>query len=212
MVLVGDQYLDELFISHVDDLQAVGETGSRTQFLRLRMAHTLRLLVTAGRGNDLAARIQARYATPLWVLVPEPISGNTPREQLPLIPENVRSYATPITDANYPFGTEAYYHKPYTLNEYIVRPLGVLMGRSVNARELIRFLANKLGGSHADHELIDDDRNVDSETLFYLNNRITVFGEGAIFHLFDACTPMIWRSLAPLRDEVAAARRQNVQA
>jgi len=79
------------------------------------------------------------------------------------------------------------------------------MGRPIHAREVIKFLANKLGGSHADDELVDHQHNVDAETLYFLNQRVSVFGEGAIFHLFDSCAPMIWRSLAPLRDEVSAA-------
>lgn len=207
MVLVGDDYLDKLFVLHVDDLRSVGQADPRTPFLRLRMAHTLRLLVTGGRGNKLAARVQQRYSTPLWVLVPEPIAGNTPREELPIVPQNVINYATPITNEQYPFGTEGYYHKPYALEDYMTRPLGVLMRRPIHARELIKFLANKLGGSHADTELVDDQNNVDAETLFFLNQKISVFGEGAIFHLIDVCAPMLWRSLAPLRDEVAATHK-----
>jgi len=119
MVLVGDDYLDELFVWHVDDLRCAGQKRPRTPFLRLRMAHTLRLLVTGGPGNQLAQRVQQRYTTPLWVLVPEPISGNTPREQLPIIPQNILNYATPITNEKYPLGTDAYYYKPYTIKEYM---------------------------------------------------------------------------------------------
>jgi hypothetical protein len=207
MVLVGDDYLDRLFVAHVDDLLQRGQTNPTTDFMLLQMAHTLRLLVIEGPGNRLAFRVQPRYKTPLWVLVPEPISGNTPRDELPKIPANVIAYATPITDKTHPFGTDGYYHKPYKLEDYLGHSLGILMSRSINARELIKFLANKLGGSHADDELVDHPKNIEAETLFFLNKNITIFGEGAIFTLFKNCAAMIWRSLAPLRDEIAAAHQ-----
>jgi len=204
MVLVGNEYLDQLFIWHVDDLQACGRAKPHHPFLRLRIAHTLRILVTEGAGNELAYRVRERYTCPLWVLVPEAISGNTPADQLPKIPANVVSYATPITVETHPRGTDGYYHKPYELKMYLDRPTGILMKRPIKPRELIKFLANKLGGSHADNELVDHPKNIDAETLYFLNQRISIMGEQAIFKLFDNCAPMIWRCLAPLRDEVAA--------
>jgi hypothetical protein len=211
MVLVGDEYLDKLFVQHVNDLQTCGLTEPRTNFLRLRMAHTLRLLVTEGRGNDLAARVQRRYSTHLWVLVPEPTSGNTPRAQLPDIPPQITAYATPITNDTHPFGMDGYYHKPYRLQDYLARPIGILMYREVLPREVIKFLSNKMGGSHADDELVDHPQNVDAETLFFLNKNISIFGEGAVFRLFDQAAPMIWRALAPLRDEVVGAYQPNIE-
>jgi hypothetical protein len=204
MVLIGNEYLDKLFVQHVDDLQGCG-SKPRTTFLRLRMAHTLRLLVTSGRGNDLAVRVQQRYACPLWVLVPEPIAGNTPADQLPRVPDAVIAYATPITNRTHPRGTEGYYHKPYSLSDYLAKPVGVLTRRPIIAGELIRFLANKLGGSHADEELLDHPNNVDAETLWFLNHHISIFGTGSVYALFDGVAPTVWRSLAPLRDEVASA-------
>ena len=76
------------------------------------------------------------------------------------------------------------------------------MRRSIVPREIIKFLANKLGGSHVDDELVDSPKNIDAETLYFLNQNISIFGEGAIYKLFDNAAPMIWRSLMPLRNEV----------
>jgi hypothetical protein len=36
MVLVGDEYLDKLFVAHVDDLRHCGEAAPRSTFNRLR--------------------------------------------------------------------------------------------------------------------------------------------------------------------------------
>jgi hypothetical protein len=203
MVLVGKEYLDQLFVWHVEDLHRCGLVQPRNPFLRLRMAHTLRILVTEGRGNELAFRVQERYRCPLWALVAEPISGNTPADELPTIPANVKSYATPITAETHPFGTNGYYHKPYELTKYLDHRLGILMSRSINSRQVIKFLANKLGGSHADDELVRD-----YEILYFLNQSISIMGEKAVFELFDNCAVMIWRALAPLRDEIAASLPQ----
>jgi hypothetical protein len=206
MVLIGNEYLDQLFVWHVDYLRESGNKEPMHTFTRLNMAHTLRILVTEGRGNELAFRVQKRYSCPLWVLDPEPISGNTPADQLPTIPTNVTAYATPITVETHPFGMEGYYHKPYPLRKYLGRPLGILMGRAVNSREVIKFLANKLGGSHADDELVGD-----AETLHFLNEGVLIFGEKAIFSFFDDCAEMIWRALAPLRDEVVTSLRASAK-
>ena len=202
MVLVGDEYHSKLFVRHVDDLEQCGQIEPRGVFERLKMAHTLRLLVTEGKGNELAFRVQKRHSSPLWVLVPEPISGNTPIDQLPDVPDEFYEHATPITEESFPFGTDGYYHKPYALEDYLQRPLGVLMRRSIVPREIIKFLANKMGGSHADDELVDSPKNVDAETLYFLNRNISIFGEGAIYKFFDDAAPLIWRSLIPLRNEV----------
>jgi hypothetical protein len=205
MVLVGDEYHSKLFVRHVDDLQQCGQIEPRGVFERLKMAHTLRLLVTEGKGNELAFRVQERYSSPLWVLVPEPISGNTPIDQLPDVPDEFYEHATPITEERFPFGTDGYYHKPYALEDYLQRPLGVLMRRSIVPREIIKFLANKMGGSHVDDELVNRPKNVDAETLYFLNKNISIFGEGAIYDFFDNAAPFIWRSLIPLRNEVVRA-------
>ena len=47
------------------------------------------------------------------------------------------------------------------------------MYRPIKPRELIKFLANKLGGSHADDELVDSEKNVDAETLFILGRVVS---------------------------------------
>ena len=205
MVLVGDEYHSKLFVKHVDDLQQCGQIEPRGVFERVKMAHTLRLLVTEGKGNELAFRVKERYSSPLWVLVPEPISGNTPIEQLPNVPAEFYEHATPITEEKFPFGTDGYYHKPYALEDYLERPLGVLMHRSIVPREIIKFLANKMGGSHADDELVDSPKNVDAETLYFLNQNISILSERAIYKFFDNAAPLIWRSLIPLRNEVVRA-------
>ena len=170
MVLVDDAYHDKLFVNHVDDLRQCGTTAPRTGFLRLRMAHTLRLLVTEGDGNSLAARVQQRYSTPLLVVMHEAESGNIPRDKLLPVPKNVMGYVEPITKDSHPPGT---YHKPYTLSDYLDRTAGVFF-RPIKPRELIKFFANKMGGSHADDELLDlgkGGRSVDAETLHFLNKK-----------------------------------------
>jgi hypothetical protein len=79
------------------------------------------------------------------------------------------------------------------------------MRRSIVPREIIKFLANKMGGSHVDDELVNRPKNVDAETLYFLNKNISIFGEGAIYDFFDNAAPFIWRSLIPLRNEVVRA-------
>lgn len=211
MVLVGNDYIDQLFVWHVDDLYACGITEPKTTFLRLRMAHTLRILLDDRNDNYLAYRVQRRYTSPLWVLVPEPISGNTPRCDLPQIPENVLKYATPVTDEHYPFGTDGYYHKPYRLSEYLEHELGILASRSIRTKEVILFLANKLGGSHARENLRDErgKHALDAETLYLLNKNFRFYGTGAVFSMFDSCSHLLWRALAPLREEVARSLSQR---
>jgi hypothetical protein len=72
---------------------------------------------------------------------------------------------------------------------------------------MIQFLANKLGGVHADKNLVDiadGGRSVDAETLHTINQKVSIYGEEALFHEFAVVAVRIWRACAPLRDEFLA--------
>lgn len=124
-------------------------------------------------------------------------------------------YAPEISNRTHPFGLEGYFHSPYKMDEYLARPhmvlpnakSGSLTGRTITPREMIQFLANKLGGVHVDKNLVDiadGGRSVDAETLHMINKKVSIFGEEALFHEFGVIAERIWRACAPLRDELLA--------
>jgi hypothetical protein len=99
------------------------------------------------------------------------------------------------------------------MDEYLSHPhmvlpnakSGSLTGRAITPREMIQFFANKLGGVHADKNLVDiadGGRSVDAETLHLINKKVSIFGEEALFHQFGVIAERVWRACAPLRDEL----------
>src|SRR5713101_1682813 len=193
MTLEGDDYLDQLFVWHVDDLLACCLQNEELHpFTRLRMAHTLRILTLNGKGNHLAFRVQKRRQSELIVLIAEAHGDEEPE----IIPSEILRYFEPITEESHPPGVS--YH-PYKLGKYLdLRGQMILDKRDITPRAAITFLARKMGGSH-----VDDDRS--SEIEFLLNKRFRIFGDGAIYTFFDGCAYNICQSLMPLRNEVAVA-------
>jgi hypothetical protein len=122
-------------------------------------------------------------------------------------------YAPQISDRTHPLGVNGYFHCPYKMDEYLRLPHMVLpnpkssssTGRAITPREMILFFANKLGGVHADKNLVDvsqGGRSVDAETLHLINKSVSIFGEEALFREFGVITERVWRACAPLRDEL----------
>lgn len=102
---------------------------------------------------------------------------------------------------------------PYLQRPHMVPPhtekSGALKGRAITPLEMIRFFANKLGGVHADKNLLDiadGGRSVDAESLHTINKKVSIFGEEALFHQFGVIGGRIWRACAPLRDELFAKK------
>ena len=207
------EWLDELFVQDVTELERLGNLTPRTHYMLLQMSGILRRLVVDEQ--PLALHARSRCKTPLVVLVPEPISGNPRYDASRTFPPAVMHYAPEISNRTHPFGLEGYFHCPYAVDEYVSRPhmvlpdakAGKLTGRAITPREMIQFLANKLGGVHADKNLIDiadGGRSVDAETLHLINKKVSIFGEEALFHQFGVIGERIWRACAPLRDELLA--------
>ncbi len=89
MTLEGDDYLDQLFVWHVDDLLACCLQNEELHpFTRLRMAHTLRILTLNGKGNHLAFRVQKRRQSELIVLIAEAHGDEEPE----IIPSEILRY------------------------------------------------------------------------------------------------------------------------
>lgn len=145
------EHLAEVFICKVNRLAQLRDIRPRTTPIRIDMANYLRSLVR----DSLAKRVVERNASPLIVLVVEPGSGSPRRERSMDIPSNLSSYAIPITEQFHPPGN---FHCPYTLDEYLDQPIGVLMSAAVTLCECIRMLSDKLGGIHMAGELVDGTR------------------------------------------------------
>jgi hypothetical protein len=197
MILEGDDYLDQLFIWHVDDLLNCCDQQPLHPFTRLRMAHSLRILTLDGSGNRLAFHVQKRRRSRIVVLVAD---AGVREEEAQSIPPDVIRFFPPITEQSHPPGMA---YRPYKLQEYLDHEgLMILAQRPIKPRAVITFLANKMGGSH-----LDADRS--SEIEYLLNKWVTIDGEGAIYHFFEGCAYDICRSLMPLRNEVAVALGQT---
>ena len=207
------EWLDEVFAHDVTELERLGNLTPRTHYTLLQMSGILRRLVVDEQ--PLAIHAQSRCKTPLVVLVPEPISSNPRHDTSRTFPSTVMHYAPVISDRTHPFGLEGYFHCPYTMDEYLSRPhmvlpnakSGSLTGRAITPREMIQFFANKLGGVHADKNLVDimdGGRSVDAETLHMINKSVSILGEEALFHQFGVIAERVWRACAPLRDELLA--------
>lgn len=207
-------HIHDQFIYDVDRLYSLGVTRPRTKPIRHDMAAILRKLVLDRR---LAENVAKNFTTPLLVIVPEPISGNPRKEATESIPENVMRYAPEISDRTHPGGLEGYFHCPYPLREFLERPQVVLplpnelKGRPITSRELISLMSDKLGGVHLEPEIKDSSgkKAIASETLYLINKSVSIFGEEALYQTFDVVAEMLWRSLAPLKDEVWAARKES---
>jgi hypothetical protein len=198
MILEGDDYLDQLFVWHVDDLlNCCCSQDPLHPFTRLRMAHALRILTLDGPGNRLAFHVQKRRHSDLIVLLAD---ADVTEEEVQSIPSDIMRFFPPITEQSHPPGMA---YRPYKLSRYLDhKELMIVAERSVTPRAVITFLANKMGGTH-----VDTDRSFKIEYL--LNKWVTIDGEGAIYYFFESCAFLICRSLLPLRNEVAAALGQQ---
>jgi hypothetical protein len=211
------QWLDGVFVQDVTELERLGNITPRTQYVILQMSAVLRRL--AVDEQPLAQHAASRCSIPLVILVPEPMSGNPRYETERTFPPAVMKYAPDISERSCPPGV---FHCPYTLQEYLDRTHMVLpradkstrslKGRAITPREMILFFANKLGGVHADKNLVDiadGGRSVDAETLHNINNSVSMHGQEALFHQFGFIAERVWRACAPLRDELAAKARRS---
>ncbi len=207
------EYLNRLFVADIDELERLGRSSQGSDYGYLQMSAILRRLTLDEQ--PLAHHAAKQCHMPLIVLVPEAKSGNPKYDPNWIIPEILVKYAPEISERTYPTGTRGYFWCPYSLDEYLCRThmvlpsnskAGRLRGRPITPREMILFLANKLGGVHADRQLrdlADGGRSVDAETLHKINRHVTVFGEGSIFQQFGSIAERIWRCCAPLRDVLA---------
>ncbi len=196
--LEGNDYLDQLFVWHVDDLLACCYQRPLHPFTRLRMAHSLRILTLDGAGNRLAFHVQKQRRSRLIVLVADVYGSDGADAQN--LPPDVVPFFPPITTQSHPPGMA---YRPYKLQDYLDHErLMILAQRPIKPRAVITFLANKMGGSHLD-------ANRSSVIEYSLNKWVTINGEGAIYNFFDSCAFDICRSLMPLRNEVAATFGQK---
>ena len=199
MILEGDDYLDQLFVWHVDDLyNCCYQDHPPHPFTRLRLAHSLRILTLDGGGNRLAFRVQRRRRTELMVLVAE---ADVPEDVVQSISPALLRFYPPVAEQSHVPGVA---YRPYKLARYLNHGLMILGERPIKPRAVITFLANKMGGSHLD-------ANRSSEFEYLMNKWHTIDGEGAIYYFFDVCAYDICRSLLPLRNEVATALGQAVR-
>ncbi|WP_439375336.1 hypothetical protein [Bradyrhizobium sp. DASA03120] len=191
--LEGDDYLDHLFVWHVDDLLSCCDRQPLHPFTRLRMAHTLRILTLDGPGNRLAFHVQKRRSSQIIVLVADAYGDEEAEQNIPF---DVARFFPSITEESHPPGIA---YRPYTLQKYLDLDDRLILAQiSFRPRAVITFLANKMGGSH-----LDADRA--SRIEYALNKWVTIGGVGAIYKFFDGCAYDICRALMPLRNEVAAA-------
>jgi len=188
-MLEGDEYLDQLFVWHVDHLAACCTQFPTHPFTRLLMAHSLRILVLQGDGNKLAFHVKRRRQSDLIVadiVTPDAVED---------VPPQVLRFYPPITEESHPPGMG---YRPRRLAQYLDDECAIIRAQKVTPRGIITFMANKMGGSHVAH-----DRSLQDE---YLQNKaLIVFGEGAIYRLLEQCARSICCSLLPLRNEVALA-------
>jgi hypothetical protein len=203
----SDETLDRLFVHAVDELERLGTLQPRTQLTLIDMSAPVRRLVLDEQ--PLVRHAKRRCKIPLIVLIPEPISGNPRFNEKLSIHTLIMKYAPEISQSNYPGGKKAYFHCPYSMDEYIVQPHMVLpinrdggiQGRKITPKEMIKLFANKLGGIHADINLRDSE-SLEAETLFLINESISIQGEKTLFQQFGVICERIWRACAPLRDEL----------
>jgi hypothetical protein len=211
-----DKELDELFVHDVDELERLGRISPRSDYQHLQMSGILRRL--ACDEQPLIPHASKRSTIPAIVLVPEPRSGNPKFDPTYQIPPALRKYAPQLTEDQYPGGANGYFLCPYSVQDYLARPHmvlpakhkdGQLKGRPISPREMILFLANKLGGVHADRnlkDLGDGGRSVDAETLYQINQHVSIYGQSSIFQQFGIVAERIWRCCGPMRDALAGRR------
>lgn len=202
------EWLDELFASDIGELERLGLSQPRTNYAVLQMSVILRKLLADEQ--PLIQHAAARCETPVIFLLPEPISGHPRYNPEKSFPVSILKYAPEISERTHPGGTKGYFYCPYLLDEYLTSPHVVLDGRAVAPREMILFFANKMGGIHADKNLIDisdGGRSVDAETLYKINERFSIYGEKALFNQFGIIAERVWRALAPLRDELVTRKK-----
>ncbi len=206
-------YLDNLFVADVNELERLGKINPRSDYEHLQMSAILRRLTLDEQ--PIVHHAAKRCQTPLIILVPEPKSGNPRYDPEWTIPAPLVKYAPEISERTHPTGTRGYFWCPYELDGYLRRThmvlpandrSGALRGRPISPSEMILFLANKLGGVHADRklrDLADGGRSVDAATLHQINQHVSIFGKASIFQQFGIVAERVWRCCAPLRDELA---------
>lgn len=207
-----DEWIDKLFVQDVTELQRLGQEESREEYKALQMSAILRRLVLDGQPT--AYSVAKRCVTPLRVLKVEGRENNERYVSIDDLHKHEHLYAPPLVEKDYPPMSGGLCHAEYKMDEYIngmqvILPGGKtgeqVAGTKITRREIILFLANKLGGVHADRQLKDRDeggKSVDAETLYNINKNVTLFGQQSIFHQFWSISARIWRACAPLRDEI----------
>jgi len=206
MIEQAPEYLDHLFVDVVNDLETKGGTMPCTDYIRLKMSALVRQLVLDKQ--SLLRHAAARCTTPAIVLVPEPLSGNPRYDPNYVLHPAVIPYAPEINDNTFPGGVRGYFNSPYTMEEYL-KCTHMVIGRPITPREIIRFLANKMGGVHAEAALKDlnqGGQSVDGERLFRINKHVSIYGEESIFRAFHKIAGRVWACCAPLRDELDRGR------
>lgn len=216
MIKQSETWLDDVFVQDVGELERLGNLVPRTPYALLQMSAVLRRLVADEQ--PLVHHAISRCSTPLMILVPEPISSNPRYDASKVLPTQILKYAPEITERTHPGGKNGFFHCSYSIAGYLQLPHMVLPnvdkagdfhGRSITPKEMILYFANKLGGVHADKNLIDKadgGRAVDAESMHNINERVSIFGEGALFNQFGIVGERIWRACAPLRDELLAKK------
>jgi hypothetical protein len=208
MAVQDPEYLDKLFVQDVAELERLGRQTPRDNYSVLQMSAVIRRLFCDEQ--CLAQHASKRLGMPLIFLVPEPIAGNPAYDPKRTFHPLVLKYAPEISERTHPFGREGFFHAPYDMIEYLERPHMVLphkgQGRAIRPRELVKFFANKMGGVHADKNLVDDSK-LDAETLHTINESVSIFGQPALFQQFGHIADAAWRCAAPLRDAYEECKR-----
>lgn len=206
------EWIDQVFIEDVNELERLGRLEPRKDIVLLRMSAILRKFVADEQ--PLAFHAERRCTLPLTVLIPEPSFENPKHDPTRTFPSELMRYAPEISENSHPGGRDGWFYASYSMRDYLdrchmvmpaVSEAGELAGRPITPREMIAFFANKLGGIHVDKNLNDiheGGRSVDAKTLHEVNDRVKAFGHGVLFQQFGVVGERIWRACAPLRDEL----------
>lgn len=200
MVELSQEFLDKLFVNDFDEFVEIAAKENRNNHDRLRMIRVIRKFAV---DQQPSARIASKSSgVPLIILHPEPIRNNFRFDPDRVIDPNVLKWAYPITDQTHPGGAKWYFHCPYGLDDYLNGVQMVLSRRSITRREIVKFLANKMGAIHADKNLVNAKKEgqLDAETLALLNQQYILYGEPALFQQSDWIFELIGRACKPIRE------------
>jgi hypothetical protein len=191
-----DEHFDHTFVYKVDRLRQLLSTEPMTDMICIDAASVLRTLLD----EQIPQRVAKRCRTPLLVLVPESSIRN-PRYPARIdIPARVARYAVPLDQS-----PPGFFLCPYELEAYLDRPAAVVFHKPITPKHCIKYLANKLGGIHMDPKLTDEPGKPPHATLHKTNRSVFIGNEPAVFSVFRGAAGLLWRSFAPLRDEILEA-------